>query len=450
MRAADDANKLGIANKLLAGFLICVVAFSPIPFGSNRPLFWALSTMVLAAAALAYLAFLFSRGLPLRNGLKRLFWPIALYSLLLLYLCFQLAPVGNVQFVMPDGYRMVHDRFSLASGQTTLMLMRQLGYGLMFFLMLQVCVNQNRATWVLKAVFVIGVLHALTGLVFLYALNDTALFYEKQASIGAATGTFLNRNSFSTFLSITAIAGIFVAFDMAAKAQEERQSGYPAYDLTKIFTRIGVGICLLLVIVTALLTKSRAGNFSMFAGILCFGILVALKSGNSLAKVLAIAVAVVTTILLVIGIYGGGLLDRLISSEDGWDERWALYAQVWEMILSRPLTGFGAGSFEWVYPLFHRPPVSADLVWDKAHGTYLTLWAELGLIAGSIPIAIFIILSFDMIKNMSHHSITALSALVVIALHSFFDFSMEIYAITIVFITVFSAGYANKYDLQCH
>lgn len=447
MGVTGKTNELGIANNILAGFLVSVVALSPIPFGSNRPIFWALFTAILALAALAYLTFSLSRGLPLRNRLKRLFWPISLYVSLLLYLCFQLVVLGNVQFIMPGDYQLLHDRFTLASGQTTLMLMRQLGYGLMFFLMLQVCVNRDRASWMLKAVFVIGVLHALIGLVFLYVLNDTVLFHEKQSSIGAATGTFLNRNNYSTFLSITAIAGLFVIFGMAARMRRERHSRYPAYDLTKIFGSIGVCVCLLLIVVTALLTKSRAGNFSMFVGILCFGLLVALKSSNSLAKKLAVAVAAISVVLFVTGIYGGGLLDRLLSSEHGLEKRSELYAQVWEMILSRPFTGFGGGSFEWVYPLFHRPPVSPDLVWDKAHSTYLTLWVELGLIAGSIPIAIFVIFSFDLLKNLSYQSIAALSALAVVATHSVFDFSMEIYASTIVFISVFSAGCTNKHNL---
>ena len=68
-----------------------------------------------------------------------------------------------------------------------------------------------------------------------------------------------------------------------------------------------------------------------------------------------------------------------------------LYRQVWGMILARPWTGYGGEAFELAYPLFHRPPVDPDLVWDHAHSSYLALWTDYGLIFGSMPLLMLLI-----------------------------------------------------------
>jgi O-antigen ligase len=68
--------------------------------------------------------------------------------------------------------------------------------------------------------------------------------------------------------------------------------------------------------------------------------------------------------------------------------RLQLYQQVFTMIKARPLTGFGFDSFPPAFEMFHKTPVTAGFVWDKAHSTYLTLWAEAGLLFGSFaPLA---------------------------------------------------------------
>jgi O-antigen ligase len=144
--------------------------------------------------------------------------------------------------------------------------------------------------------------------------------------------------------------------------------------------------------------------------------------------------------------YGQGFVERLGSQESTADVRLDLYAQVIEMIRARPLLGYGGGAFEQAFQLFHRPPVSPDLVWDRAHNTYLALWSELGVVAGSIPILLVGVAAVRLGWNSSRAGsdwtgrVAAVGVVVVAAIHSLADFSLEIQANTMLFVLLLGLG----------
>src|SRR5690606_23091385 len=99
-----------------------------------------------------------------------------------------------------------------------------------------------------------------------------------------------------------------------------------------------------------------------------------------------------------------------------------------------PWLGFGGGTFEQAFPIVHQTNLSPQLTWDKAHNTYLTLWAELGLVVGSIPIALVALLAaqtlLGLLKRHGGWSARAatLGAILIADVHSMLDFSLEIQA----------------------
>ncbi len=90
-------------------------------------------------------------------------------------------------------------------------------------------------------------------------------------------------------------------------------------------------------------------------------------------------------------LYGSGTLERLGSVEREADYRFELYEQVWAMVMTRPWTGYGGGAFELSFTMFHQWPLSFDLIWQKAHNTYLGLFADYGLVFGSLPILVVLL-----------------------------------------------------------
>lgn len=439
------------ANRNLSLILMIIVALSPIPFGSNRPAFWAISAFAIALTGLIYvLSFQISGIRNLRFPLANIKIPAFLFALLIGFLIIQIVPFGSMTIARSAEVELISRSLSIDPGGTILMLVRQLSYGLFFFLVLQVGVNRQRARKMLLGLFLITLAYAIFGMVALTQLGDISLFGKKIFFLGNATGTFTNRNSFATFLAMGGIAGLSLVLCDMTQVNDKRSRTQKGFALEKN-TQIVVYMFALVVIgATILSTQSRMGAFSAVGGMIIVSILVTVNATTKNAKFVGIAFLTGFSVLTVLSIlFGAGLLERLGSVEQSFGVRGDLYAQVIDMIKTRPLAGFGGGSFNLAFPLFHNFPVSTDLIWNKAHSTYLTLWSELGLVFGSILIIIlgYFLLQLIMLARVSAkrfvNSIAAIGACVVIGLHSLMDFSLEIQANTYMFLAILGLGIAG-------
>lgn len=435
-------------NNRLAYFIVAIIGISPLPFGSNRPTIWALSASLIGLVSCIYFYRMTLLKASLRFSFSKMRLISVLFCIFLLVLIVQIIPLGIFEFKSFDGFTILSRTLSISPGETTLMLLRQLGYGLFFLLVLQTSVNQNRARKLLFIIFMIATTHALIGLISLFQFGDTILLLEKTAYYGAATGTFINRNSYATFLAMGAVCGMTILLEQDSNNVGMRSTFNLSF---KLFNAIALAI----IVSTILTTQSRMGTFVMVCGI---ALVVIPLSMLSQRKSLRLVLGIVSTTMLVGGIlamrFGLNVFERLGSTEKSLDVRNQLYEQILEMSFTRPFLGFGGGSFNLAYPLYHRPPVSPDLIWDKAHSTYLSLWSELGYVIGSIPILIFIVISIFLLrtitlkKERATTSIAACAALIVVALHSLVDFSLEIQANTYMLLAIVGLGFADIAKMQ--
>ena len=206
--------------------------------------------------------------------------------------------------------------------------------------------------------------------------------------------------------------------------------------------RLLLAFALFFLISALLATQSRMGVVSGLAGMLVV-ILLRLSqiTQTRFAYILAPALLIVFFAL-----FGAGLADRFINILMDSDIRFSLYDQVARMIGDRPFTGFGAGSFNLVFPLYHDLNVPTDRVWDRAHSTYLELWVDMGVIVGSMPMLIIAILVWPLFRKslgpfqLRTEAIAVIGATVTIALHSLFDFSMEIEAVVFLYLAILATG----------
>jgi len=420
-------------NDLLGFALLAFLALAPLPLGGNRPFFWVAGAAFLGVMGLVYGLALAAGGRALRYPLTRIPEVAGLAAVLIIYLVLQLLPVASLvglsTRVLGEGAAVSSPTISLAPGPTALMLIQVGGYAMLFFLVAQVAVNPHRGRHLLRALFWVTVAYAVYGLVSLTQLGDTLLGLEKWAYPGSATGTFVNRNSFATFLAFGVAIGAAIVMELAVPQAEDRKR---ARAWLGEFVLVSVGIVFL--VAALLATQSRMG-----AAAAAFGTMVVVVGGLGRSR-LTLAhwlAAVLITLALVAGLvvlFGAGLLERLGSVESSADVRLQLYQQVVRMIAAEPWFGYGGGSFATVFPLFHQLPVSPDLVWDMAHSTYLALWAELGIVAGSLPLLIIAALVLRLLPSLAGEParrtpvLAAIGVVVVAAVHSTVDFSLEIQA----------------------
>lgn len=428
-------------NGIVAAMLCTILALAPLPLGSNRPSFWALWALLIGLVGVLY-----GGGLLLTRGRVRIslgsMWPEA--TLMLAFLAvqaMQLLPLGHLYpLVMTGGQSYTAPRLSFDPGSTLLTLLVTATLLLFFFLMAQVSANRRRARRILQVVFGIVVAYALLGLVSLTYGGDTLLGFDKQYYLGVATGSFVNRNSYATFLAAGLALGVPLLLSTLVGPVTE---GGAMRILRPVFTLVG----LTLIAAALFATSSRMGTLAGLSGAvlaLFATVLLLRRSRFAIVLVLLLCGAAVLALLL---LFGTGLVERLVFPQ-GDESRSVLYGQVWAAILQRPLLGYGAGSFASTFPLFQALPLDGGLVWSYAHSTYLTLWYEQGLIAGSLPllaIGCVLLRSLLAVGDISSTmlSVATLSVGLVFAMHSLVDFSAEIFANALFFTAVLALGAAG-------
>jgi len=100
--------------------------------------------------------------------------------------------------------------------------------------------------------------------------------------------------------------------------------------------------------------------------------------------------------------------------------------------------------------LFQHPPLTADTVWDKAHSSYLELWAETGIVAGSLPmlaiLGALLMAIANLIRSAGRLDINAaaVGAVAAVAVHSLVDFSLEVQAVAYIFVAILALAVAHR------
>ncbi len=421
-------NGLGLA-------LLALVALAPAPLGSNRPMFWMLSAALVFLLATVFFARMAWQGrrwpIPLRA-----FWPLALGAGLYL------------GFIALQASELLASAASVAPRASLLAFIRALSYAVFFFLVLQMAANGQRARWMVKGLLLSVLVYALLGFLARFGAGSGLYAWLPQNPDGNATGPFINRNAFATYLGF----GLLTALALFARRLRALTGPRFADPMLLLYGAAGM-----LILVTLLATNSRMGTASaLFAAGSFVALLLAKRQRLGAGRIALGGLLLALGLAAAFYLYGGALLERLGSVERDADVRFALYQQVWEMILARPWAGFGADSFALAFQPFHHLPVSPDLVWDKAHNTYLANWAELGLVFGSLPVAMLAGLAVYLGRvalTRRRNFILPLWGLCLIlqgGLHALADFSLEIQADSFLFLAALAMALADALTARSH
>jgi O-antigen ligase len=135
---------------------------------------------------------------------------------------------------------------------------------------------------------------------------------------------------------------------------------------------------------------------------------------------------------------GGRALDRF---GDVHDVRLRIARDTLHMVSEHPWLGYGAGTYEFVYPAFRS--YTSRFVIDHAHNDYLETLAETGIIGLSM-VFMFIVLLYrgavlSLFKRTSSRTGPRMAALIGctgLVMHSFTDFNMHIPANAALFLVM--------------
>lgn len=427
--------------------LVATVLLAPLPWGGIRAFFYMLYAVVVAVTGLFYAMGVYRGHVRPRLPLSAVAVPALLFGLVIVWLSVTLLPLGLLaapEWAMLPPVAEVAGRISIGPGATFDMLVRYLTYGLFFILALQVAVEQRRARMLFRVIYWGIAVHALLALALLTYFGDVLLLLPKEAYLGDATGAFVSRNSFATFLAFGAIMGAALIFG-------DDEDDVSRSRLSRVLIQLGFNVAPLALIGLALaFSHSRMGMFVAALGVGIIALLAVLKSTGLRRVVAGLLIVAGLAAGLVLANTGGVLLERMATVDRDANARLAVYAQTLDLIAARPLVGYGGGTYEDAFRAVKTDPISPDVTFDAAHDLYLELAAELG-----IPAAIAVVLSvlilagttaLAALRRRQNWQLPAAAATVVLAggVHSLVDFSLQIPAIVLMMLMILALGFAQS------
>lgn len=430
-------------NRRTATFVVCAAVIAPLPVGLNRPSAWLVFGGIVAIWAVFYMLLAIKNDpeRELRSTMQP--WLFGLAALIPIWALLQAVPFGTI---LPWVER---SSLSLVPSASAMGALRFSVYIIFAFLVLEIANRPDRAKWVGWFLFWGIVVHATWSLFALNVLGDTHFWGEKTAYVGAATGTFINRNSFATFLAMGACLGLALVMDRANGPKVRVLNNGPFAQRKLEAAVIVLAIALIWVALVA--TSSRLGVAAGALGSLIVYMTMQVKQGKTLVRAAILPAAAGTALLLIAVVsVGETLAIRSVFVSGDALPRLLAYGFTLELIAARPIAGYGMDSFRLAFEPVHRPPLELSYFWDRAHSTYLTHWSELGIIVGTVPIVIGGLAArrlIDVIRRRSKDyalSVGALGVLIAGGVHSLGDFSLEMPANVVMFVAIICLGLAHR------
>ena len=128
------------------------------------------------------------------------------------------------------------------------------------------------------------------------------------------------------------------------------------------------------------------------------------------------------------------------------ETRLSLYREAMNAIGDRPFTGHGAGTYAAVQPIYQSSATPPQFVWKRSHSTYLEAAVTLGLPATilflviSVLILVWITGALARCKQANPALIAAIPVAAMAAVHSLVDFSLQMQAVALYFVTFAGLG----------
>ena len=309
--------------------------------------------------------------------------------------------------------------------------------------------EERGARWLLHLLLLVFSLQAAYGLVRLFA--GLEVLPGVSGGPGASdnlSGSFVNRNHAATFLGLGFLAALALLMERAAPGLQERRRTALQRLLDGLFGRQWyVPAALILLGTAVLLTASRGGFASLLVAslFLLFTTYLTTRPAPLPAAILAGLLVATGWTLLTLG--GEPVLERLLATEEIDTGRLQIYALALEMIRDRPWLGQGYGGFEPIFMLYRDPRF--ELIFDRAHNTYLEHAVELGLPATILLYAAMALLFGYLLAGVFRRRrnrifpLVAASSTVLVGFHALVDFSVQIPAVAVTYAAIMGLGLAR-------
>jgi len=411
--------------------LLIVVCLSSLPLGANRPLSWIILSLVILLIFFVQVATDLMQ--PASEQLKGLWLPATLFLGALLWGVVQIIP-GLPEMLSHPSWSFVPDAAPLISAdpeQGQHAILRLFSYAMVFWVALRSA-----------SILAIFGLYAL-------ATGQNAILGEDGQS-ASLSASFVNRNNYATYAAFGLLANIaaYVQFFQTSRINSQHMNSF-VRDLLERFFEGGWVFALgtLLCLTALVLTQSRAGAVAGLVGLVTFAAIWPRPGKRSNPYIWLLLAAIVGFVVLT---SATGLMNRFLA-EGREAGRFEAYPDIIRATLDRPILGHGLGSFQDIFRGYLKPEISYA-EWGQAHNSYLENALELGLPAATAFYAALFAIGWRIHRgariprNNRALSCFAFACLTTAALHSLFDFSLQIPAIAAAFAMILGLGWSQSFS----
>ncbi len=445
-------------NTVLHKLLLLLVILAPLPLGSNREWAWTLCAFIAGVITLGWVVQALVRPQQVSVALKL---PVII---LFLAVC-AWAWLQTVAWVPADWKHPLwgmnaevlgvplKGSISLSVQDSLMAVMRLLSYGLVFFLAFQYGRKRERALSTFRWIAFAGFAYAIYGLIIFWGEFGTLFWFYDAGYKGDVRGTFVNRNSFATYIGLALLCAIAV-FNQQVTRRSRAPFAMPLgreQRIERFILQVWKPLTGVLLMTTALiLTHSRGGFFSTLAGGMVLLFLLNRRQQIQGGKSKAVLGGAVLVAVLAFVMTSEVLLDRIDRLTVDGNARIEVYGMTADAIDDNPVLGFGYGTFADSFRLYRDDRLVAHF--DKTHNTYLENIFELGW-----PVAAGLFLCIAWLSLLCFrgawlrgrdwiYPATGAAATVLVAVHSFFDFSLQMPGVAITYACILGVGCAQSYS----
>jgi len=436
-----------------------LVAWLPLPLGSNRGWAWSLMEiwvlLLFAAVLLAY-----HRDKLCPSPAARAAKPILLVlSLFVLWLLIQVVPLplNWLQILSPHAFELysavLHPDewapISLDPHTSMISLWKSIAYLMFFWLALMLIDDLKKLEWLAYVILVSALFQAGYGSYMVISGYEYAFFVKKSDHLDLATGTFMNRNHFAGYLEMALAVGIGLFISTLTSVRHYSWRARFRNLLEAVLSRKGlIRLALIIICAGLIMSRSRMGNAAFFASLLLTGVLFLLTAKHATRSTSILLISLIVLDLLLIGSWVGveRVVERMELTSAETETRDEVVRDTVTMIQDYFLTGVGGGNYFSSFPAYRGQDIHS--YYNHAHNDYLELLSEFGLI-GMLLLAVAVCLALSAaMRTMRKRSeplllgmaFAGFMGVLSILIHSAVDFNLQIPSNAMMFMLMMALG----------
>lgn len=436
-------------EKLSYYSFLALIVWLPIPLGSNRVWAWSILEMWIAVQSITLIV-AYRGNLPLEYLARYKYLVFTLVAFQLWVFIQTLPfPIDFLRVISPNSAEIYQSitsskgSISLDPSMTLISLYKGMAYTLVVINAIFI-INSSQRLRSMATCLVVGATFQAFYASFMVLLNITESLIFKLPEQNIATGSFVYKNHLANYLMMALCIGL----GLIVTQLHVNKSGSWRTHLRRILesilsNKMFIRLCLVIMVIGLVMTRSRMGNTAFFAAVTIGGVLALLLYKHKPRALPLLVASIVAIDTIVVGALFGlaKVKQRIAETSLIGETRDQVVVWCLDIIRDFPFTGTGMASFYSVFPMYSKADIG---FYDHAHNDYVQFAVEAGIPA-TLLLGTVIIYSFCRAirtiqrrnsRTMKGIALGSIMAMIGMMIHISVDFNLQPTANALTFLLI--------------